>query len=126
MIDFYFDYASPWSYLATELLPVRLPGAKIVYRPIYLRGLEMFGKGLPYPSAKLRYIGQDLLRCAAYENIPLQIPAKFPINGLYAVRGALALLDSPRFVDYHRAMFHAAWRDARDVGDKNVVLEVAR
>jgi 2-hydroxychromene-2-carboxylate isomerase len=126
MIHFYFDYASPWSYLASELLPKRLSGAKIVYRPIYLRGLELFSKGMPYTANKLRYIGQDLLRCAAHENIPLQMPTNFPINGLYAVRGALQLLDSPRFAEYHRAMFHAAWRDNRDVGNKQVVLEVAR
>src|SRR4051812_26974829 len=126
MIEFYFDYASPWSYLASELLPARLPRAKIVYRPIYLRGLELFAKGMPYSSSKLRYIGQDLLRCAAHEKIPLQMPRKFPINGLYAVRGAQRLVDTPRFLDFHRAMFHAAWRDDRDIGDKQVVLELAR
>ena len=92
MIDFYFDYASPWSYLASELLPARLPEAKIVYRPIYLRGLELFKNGMPYSSGKLRYIGQDLLRCAAHEQIALTMPQKFPINGLYAVRGALQLV----------------------------------
>jgi len=124
MVDFYFDYASPWSYLATELLPSRLPGVKIVYRPIYLRGLEMFSKGLPYGASKLRYIGQDLLRCAAHENIAIRIPTNFPVNGLYAVRGALAALDAGRFDPYHRAMFHAAWRDDRDIGDKAVVQAI--
>jgi 2-hydroxychromene-2-carboxylate isomerase len=126
MIEFYFDYASPWSYLASELLPSRLPDAHIAYRPIYLRGLELFNKGMPYSSNKLRYIGQDLLRCAAHEKIALQMPQKFPINGLYAVRGALRLAGTPRFMDYHRAMFHAAWRDDYDIGDKNVVVAVAR
>jgi 2-hydroxychromene-2-carboxylate isomerase len=126
MLEFYFDYASPWSYLASELLPARLPGAKIVYRPIYLRGLELFAQRMPYTSNKLRYIGQDLLRCAAHENIPIQIPQTFPVNGLYAVRGALALLDTPKFADYHRALFHAAWRHDRNVSDKQVVLSLAR
>src|SRR5439155_1719504 len=37
-VEFLFDYASPWSYLASELLPRRLPGIAIEYRPIYLRG----------------------------------------------------------------------------------------
>jgi 2-hydroxychromene-2-carboxylate isomerase len=126
MTDFYFDYASPWSYLASELLGTRLPGVEIRYRPIYLRGLEMFSKGLPYPSAKLRYIGQDLYRCAAHENIPIRIPTIFPVNGLYAVRGALAAQEAGAFDRYHRNMFHAAWRDDQNIGDKQVVLGIIR
>src|SRR5678816_1938150 len=124
MIEFYFDYASPWSYLASELIPRRLPGEKIVYRPIYLRGLELFNKGMPYSANKLRYIGQDLVRCAGYEEIPVRIPSEFPVNGLYAVRGALAALDAGVFDVYHPAMFRAAWRDDRAIGNKQVVLEI--
>jgi 2-hydroxychromene-2-carboxylate isomerase len=121
MVDFYFDYASPWAYLASELAASRLPGVEIRWRPIYLRGLETFSKGLPYTSNKLRYIGQDLIRCAAYENVAVRMPTNFPINGLYAVRGALAAIAGGVFDRYHLAMFRAAWRDDRDVGDKAVV-----
>jgi 2-hydroxychromene-2-carboxylate isomerase len=126
MVDFYFDYASPWSYLASEVLSSRLPGIQVVYRPIYLRGLELFAKGMPYSSAKLRYIGQDFLRCAEHEGVAVRMPTHFPVNGLYAVRGALAAKDASSFEVYHRALFHAAWRDDRDVGDKQVVLALAR
>src|SRR5262245_12288226 len=111
MIEFYFDYASPFAYLASELIPTRLPDEKILHRPIYLRGLELFAKGFPYSGAKLRYYGQDLLRCAEHENVPLRLPTVFPINGLYAVRGALAAREANAFEVYHRAMFRAAWRD---------------
>jgi 2-hydroxychromene-2-carboxylate isomerase len=121
MVDFYFDYASPWAYLASELAASRLSGVEIRWRPIYLRGLETFSKGLPYSSNKLRYIGQDFLRCATHENVAVKMPTNFPVNGLYAVRGALAALAGGVFENYHRAMFHAAWRDDRDVGDKAVV-----
>ena len=125
MIEFYFDYASPWSYLASELISKRFPDVKIVYRPIYLRGLEMFSKGLPYSPQKLRYIGTDLLRCAEFEKIPIRIPTHFPVNGLYAVRGALAALEANTFSTYHAKMFRAAWLEDRDVGNKSVVEELA-
>jgi 2-hydroxychromene-2-carboxylate isomerase len=41
---FYFDYASPWAYLASELLPKKLKtaGVAVTFHPIYLRGLETF------------------------------------------------------------------------------------
>src|SRR5256885_4681254 len=125
-IEFLFDYASPWAYLANALLPRRLPGAELVYRPIYLRGLETFARGLPYTGAKLRYTGADYLRCAAHEGVATRFPTVFPINGLYAVRGALVALASGGFADYHAQMFAAAWRDDRDLSRKDVVIAIAR
>jgi 2-hydroxychromene-2-carboxylate isomerase len=124
-IEFLFDYASPWAYLASELLERRLPGASIDWRPIYLRGLETFAKGLPYGSRKLAYIGRDFQRCAEHEGVATRFPDVFPINALYALRGALVALEAGRFAAYHRAMFQAAWRDNRDVSRKEVVVAVA-
>jgi 2-hydroxychromene-2-carboxylate isomerase len=124
-LEFLFDYASPWSYLASELLPRKLPNIEVEYRPIYLRGLESFAKGLPYNAQKLAYIGRDYLRCSAFEDVATQMPAVFPINGLYALRGALFAIEHGGFAAYHRAMFRAAWHDGRDVSSKDVVLAVA-
>jgi 2-hydroxychromene-2-carboxylate isomerase len=48
-VEFFFDYASPWSYLAWSLLPRQLPDVPITYRPIYLRGFPQFATGYPHP-----------------------------------------------------------------------------
>jgi 2-hydroxychromene-2-carboxylate isomerase len=125
-VALYFDYASPWAYLAAELLERRLPGVAIDHRPVYLRGLESFAQGIPYTALKLRYIGLDLTRVAAHEQVPIRVPSVFPLNGLYALRGALHTLAHGGFADYHRALFRAAWRDDRDVSSREVVLAVAR
>jgi 2-hydroxychromene-2-carboxylate isomerase len=124
-LEFLFDYASPYAYLAARLLPRRLPGVSIRYRPIYLRGLETFSQGIPFSPNKLRYLGQDLLRCAEAEGLPLVIPSEFPINGLQAVRGALVALEQDGFAAYHEAMFRAAWVDDRPVSHAEVVAEIA-
>lgn len=126
--DFLFDYASPWAYLADILRARLLPGVTINLQPIYLRGLSSFSTGIPYGSAKLQYIMQDLARCAAHHAIPIRPPSNFPINGLYALRGALwcqqhAAAAAPAF---HAAAFAAAWRDDRNISDRAVVLELAR
>jgi 2-hydroxychromene-2-carboxylate isomerase len=122
-IDFYFDYASPWSYLANELLPRKLPNTSVavVYHPIYLRGLEAFSKGVPYSAAKLTYLMHDFQRCAAHEAVTIAPPASFPIDGLKALRAALAAQDAGAFDRYHRAAFRAAWAEGRDVNDTHVV-----
>lgn len=123
-IDFYFDYASPFSYLAAKQLPSRLPGVHVEPRPIYLRGLETFSKAIPYVGAKLTWIARDLLRCAEYAGVPLRIPSTFPVNGLHGVRGALFAIDAGVFDAYDAAVWKATWVDDRDVSQKQVVLEV--
>ncbi len=122
-IETYFDYASPWAYLASELMPRKLPslGAAVIYRPIYLRGLDSFANGVPYSSSKLAYLMRDLARCAAHEGVTLTQPPTFPIDGLQALRGAIVAQDSGAFDRYHRAAFRAAWAEGRDITKKEVV-----
>ena len=125
-VEFFFDYASPFAYLASEIIEKKLAGLEIIHRPIYLRGLEMFSKGLPFTANKAMYVVRDYLRCAEHECVPTRVPSAFPINGLYATRGAVVAEQLGRFAPYHRAMFHAAFRDDRDISKKEVVVEVAR
>lgn len=120
-VAFYFDYASPWAFLANELLARKLPGAAFTYHPIYLRGLETFSKGMPYTSGKLFYLMRDLARCADFEGVTMVPPASFPIDGLHALRAAYVAQDTSAFDRYHRAVFRAAWAEARDVSNKEVI-----
>lgn len=125
-VEFLFDYASPFAYLSSETLARKLPGIAIDYRPIYLRGLEMFSQGLPYIANKAMYVVRDYLRCAEHEGIETRIPSVFPINGLYAVRGALVAMEQGRFADYHPTMFRAAFREDRNISSKDVVVEIMK
>lgn len=125
VIDFLFDYASPWAYLANETLTRTLPGANIRFQPIYLRGLESFAQGMPYSFRKSHYILKDYHRCAEHEGVSTQFPSRFPINGLYALRGAVWALENGVFTAYHPAMFYAAWRDNRDISSKDTVIAIA-
>jgi len=125
VIEFLYDYASPFSFLANELVGKRFPGVAIEYRPVYLRGFELFVKGLPYTSAKMMYLANDLRRCAAEEGIEVRMPTKFPINGLYALRGALAARREGCFDAYHLAMFRAAWQQGRDISSRDAVAAFA-
>ncbi len=124
-IEFCFDYSSPWAYLANELLKSRFGDAPVSFTPIYLRGLEAFASGLPYSPAKLQYIAQDVARVARHERIAMKAPSNFPINGLYALRGALVAERAGMFAPYHEAMFRAAWAEDRDVSKKDTVVDIA-
>jgi 2-hydroxychromene-2-carboxylate isomerase len=69
-----------------------------------LRGFDAFAKTIPFTAAKLAYTIVDLRRCAADLGIELRVPNSFPINGLYALRGAIAATRAGRFAADHQAM----------------------
>jgi 2-hydroxychromene-2-carboxylate isomerase len=125
-VELFFDYASPWAYLANAVLPTRLEGIAVTLRPVYLRGLESFASGIPYTPAKLHYIMRDFARCVEHEKVPVVQPPTFPINGLYALRGALAAEKDGSLARYHDAMFRAAWAEGREVSQRDVVVGIAR
>jgi 2-hydroxychromene-2-carboxylate isomerase len=125
-LEFLFDYASPFAFLANEIVPRKFDGAEIVWRPVYLRALESFSDGFPFKAAKAQYLMQDLLRCSEHEGVAWQAPATFPINGLYALRGALVAQKIGKFASYHEAMFRAVWRESREVDSARSVAEIAR
>lgn len=120
-----FDYASPYAFLANESLATQLPGITVEHRPVYLRGFDAFKTGIPYSAPKLAWVIQDLRRCAEELAIPFRVPAAFPVNGLYALRGAIAARRANRFDAYHTAMFRAVWQQARDISSKAAVAALA-
>jgi 2-hydroxychromene-2-carboxylate isomerase len=124
-VEFLFDYASPYSFLANETLGAKLPGAEILYRPVYLRGFEAFAKAIPFTASKLAYMILDLRRCAAEAGVELRVPNSFPVNGVYALRGSLVAQRAGRFAAYHTAMFRAVWQHARDVSTSAAVAALA-
>ena len=124
-VAFLYDYASPWAYLADRLLERELPGIEIEHRPIYIRGLDAFSSGVPFSPPKMTYLVRDLERCARHHGIELAVPSIFPVNGLQALRGALAARELGGFEAFHGPMFRAAWAEDRDASDRGVVLDVA-
>jgi 2-hydroxychromene-2-carboxylate isomerase len=125
-VEFCFDYASPWTYLADCRVDEVLAGLpiEIRYTPVYLRGFEMFRSGMPYIPLKLAYIVRDMQRCASFYGIPLKTPSNFPINGLYLLRATLSLEGRPEFDDYRRAAYRATWVDDRNVSDSTVAIDI--
>ena len=120
-----FDYASPYSFLASETIATKLHGIVVEHRPVYLRGFDAFKVGMPYGAPKLAWVIQDLRRCADELELAFRVPAAFPVNGLFALRGAIAAKRCGRFDAYHAAMFRAVWQQARDISSKAAVVALA-
>lgn len=130
-IDFWFDFSSPYSYIASERIDelAAKHGRKVKWRPIML-GAAFKASGLPFlVSVPLKgdYSKRDFDRSARFMGVPYAFPPKFPVTTLSAARGYYWLhgQDCAKARDFAHAVFRAYWVDGRDIGELPVVLEIA-
>ena len=128
--EFFFDYGSPFSYLADSQLEAlcKRTGAQAIYRPMLLGGVfKETGNSSPINvEAKRKYMMADLQRWAKHYGLAPLHNAHFPINTIRLMRGATAAERLGVFPAYHRAIYDAFWRDGLNLGDPAVVGEVLR
>lgn len=133
-LEFFFDYGSPYSYLAdTRLagLQARV-GCEIAYRPMLLGGIfKATGNRSPAEETvlpKLRYQSAELQRWVEHYQVGFVSNPFFPINTLQLMRTAHAAQDSGVFDTFHPVVFKAMWEQEKNLGDPEVlgpVLESA-
>ncbi len=120
-LDFYFHYASPYSYFSS--LEVETLGVEVVYHPFgILQVMKMVGN-TPSPACpnKAKYGAADTARWARRHGYRLQanqaLWAAFRqgFTGDVLIQGALAAQDLGVFKPYNRAVFDAIWAEPRDV-----------
>lgn len=127
-IECFFDFGSPATYLAWTQLPALAAryNAKLVWRPMLL-GAVFKATGNQSPAmnpAKGRYMLIDFQRYAKSYGVPMKFNPFFPINTMTLMRGAVALLDDPRFDDYLDTVSTAIWVDEQNMGQPEVVASV--
>ncbi len=127
-LEFFYDYGSPFSYLADSQLKglIARTGARVIYRPMLLGGVfKETGNSSPITiEAKRRYMMADLERWATHYGISALRNAHFPINTIRLMRGAIAAERLGVFPAYHRAIYDAFWHDGLNLADAAVVREV--
>ena len=121
-ITFYFDFISPYAYLAFERLPEALKGLSysVEYRPVLFAAfLKQHGQLGPAEIAPKRdWTYRQVLWLAQAHGIPLDMPAAHPFNPLALLRLAVACgTDGAvnRFVC--ETLFRHAWRGGADAAD---------
>lgn len=113
MIEIFFDFISPYSYLACARardLGARV-GHEVEPRPVLLAGIlnALRTKGPAEVPARRAYMVKDLLRAAHRAGIAIHLPPTHPFNPLAALRVAGLDLDRGlrwRIID---ALYAATW-----------------
>ena len=120
-IDFYFDFISPYSFLAYKKLNIldNNNNININYKPILLGGLHKLG-GITAPAfneRKMKNMKNDCELIARKNNIEFKWNEKFPVNSLNLMRGYLSLNEKlkKKFFDL---CFDAYWKDNIDLSNE--------
>jgi len=128
LIETYFDYASPFSYIASEQLEglVARHDAAVDWKPIQRHKLSSFAGGDPYSVSKRKYVMSDARRLAQYYEVPLQPPHPYPVRSETALLLALLCRETEVFPSLHREIFLAAWAHQRDISERSVLTDCLR
>lgn len=124
-LEFYYDYGSPYSYLAdTQVEAIaRRAGASLVRKPMLLGGVfKATGNASPMTvELKSKWSAFDMPMWARHYGVPFKRNPFFPVNTLALMRGAAAAQIDGDFERYHPAIYKAMWVDGRNLNDINEV-----
>ena len=130
-IDFYFEFASPYGYLASHRISAIASAyeREVVWRPIMLgAALKATGTGpnmlVPMTGP---YLLRDAPRFARMLDVPFALPPVMPMSSLAASRAYWWLFDQDRDMaeGLAQAVYHAHWGEGRDLSTPAQVAEVA-
>ena len=129
-LDFYFEFASPYGYLASLRVDAiaAAHGREVAWRPIMLGAAMRLTGGGPNMSLPLKgpYLLHDAPRFARLLGVPLKIPPVMPANSLAASRAYwwLEAQDADMAKGFAQAAYHAHWADGRDISTAEQLAEI--
>jgi 2-hydroxychromene-2-carboxylate isomerase len=129
-IDFYFDFSSPYGYLAsTQIDALAARHRRIVnWRPFLIGALyKQLGYTPLEQPGKRAYFLHDVPRSARAMGVTLDIPPSFPEALIAPARAVywIADRDEAKAGAFAAAAFRAYWSEGRKLADPEIVAEIA-
>ncbi len=130
-IEFYFDFSSPYGYLAAQLIDgiAEEYGREVAWKPILLGVAFKTTGSRPLLNIPVKgdYARHDLARSARLFGIPFTVPEPFPFESVAPCRATywLAERDPGAAKALARAVFHAAFGEGRSVSEPQAVAALA-
>ena len=130
-IAFYFDFASPYGYLASTKIDALAGkhGRSVDWRPIMLGAAMKVTGGRPLVQIPLRddYSRRDMPRFGRYLGVPFEFPPTMPILTLAAARAYYWCRDGDPDLAHRlaKALCHAHFGEGRDIAQPEQVAQVA-
>ena len=128
-IDFWYDFASTYSYPAAIRIEALASarGAAVRWRPFLLGPIfaEQGWRNSPFNLYPLkgRYMWRDMERLCARDGLAFRQPDPFPQNSVLAARVALALPQDAR-PEFSRAVYRAQFAQGRPIAERATIADV--
>ena len=122
-VDFFFDFISPYTYLARTQLDgiAARTSARFKMWPMHLLNLMKIVGNTPTTVVcrnKRKYAGQDIARWCASYHVPFKANPHLRGDHSLTLRGALVAQEMNLEEQYNRAAFSAFWTDAVNINDR--------
>ena len=128
--DFYFDFVSPYSFLAhKEIRKIEnKEGIKIKYIPVLLGGLHNLHniKAPAFIPAKAKHMIRDCKLIAEKNNIKFKFNYYFPIRTLNLMRGVFVAEEDNIKSYYIDSIYNTIWQDGLNMNDEVVIYKVLK
>lgn len=134
-IDFYFDFSSPYGFLASERIEAIATrhDRQVVWHPILLGAVFKVTNQAPLTTFPLKgdYAIKDFQRSAREHQITYHQPATFPIATVAASRATVWLRDnddaslSTKTATFAHGVFRAYYQQGLDITDTDVLHALA-
>ena len=126
--DFFFDFISPYSYLAhKQIRNIEYQhNIKINYMPILLGGLLNLAeiKAAAFIPSKAKFMIKDCKLFSEKFNIKFKFNSYFPIQSLNLMRGVLIARKENKTGLYIDKFFDACWKDGLNLNDQKIVDKI--
>ena len=131
-IDFYFDFSSPYGYLAAQRIEALAAAhsREVDWRPVLLGVIFKETGAVPLTQVPIKgdYSRRDMVRSARYHGIDdFRLPSRFPIPTQAAARDVLALKaeDAALSTRVAKALYRAYFAEDVDISDADVAADIA-
>jgi 2-hydroxychromene-2-carboxylate isomerase len=130
-IDFYFDFSSPYGYLAAQKIDALAAkyGRTVDWHPVLLGVIFKETGGAPLTTAPIKgdYAKRDFERSARFLGVDYRAPAKFPIATQGPARIVLWLkhTDPALAIRVAKALYRAYFVDGIDISDPDRTAAIA-
>lgn len=130
LINFYWDLGSTNTYFALKFLPpiAKRYNTDIKWHPFNVGHVFQSNNYvlMDEPRAKLTNRRDDLMRWARKYDLPFRVPKAFPIKTSRALRGAIAMRDWNKEVEFMQEIFAAYWEQGDgNIGEYSRLREIA-
>ena len=130
-IDFYFDFSSPYGFLASQKIEALAAtfGRAVDWHPVLLGVIFKETGAMPLPMIPLKgeYSKRDFARSARFHGVAFRMPSKFPIATIAAARIVLWLKrrDPALAVRVAKRLYRAYFLADVDISEAEQAIAVA-